>query len=550
MDFLALAKRAGCSSSRWTRPSRTAPSTRGSRAARRSGTRSSRWRSSSRARHPRRDRLRPRHRRAARGRRRGERAAQPGSGDDRGHALPAAPRLHQPGPRPRDGGGADRDERRPGAGARAREEGLRLDREGAAASRAGARRHDRERSGAGLREQLTRAALAGRAGLPGGAARRRARDLPAGASSPPLQHEDWRYTNLAPLAAQAFGRRRGRRRRRRGERCRPRRGSSSSNGRLDAAASDLAGSPTGVRAGQPRRGAPRASRRGRAAPRPARATDPASRLRRAQRGAVRGRRVRRGGRAAWSCAPTIHLVFASAGGAASVASHPRNLSSWPATARAHRRGELPRRGDGYLVNAVTEVVLGEGAELEHDRLQEDAPEAFHIGLLQVAQGAAEPLPRAVDRARGQARPASRRGCSSAQRAPRATSHGLYVAGGAAGRSITSSASITRARAARAASCSRASSTARSRGVFAGRITVAGGRAEDRRRPGELEPAPLRGRHRRHEAAAGDPRRRREVLARRLGGPAPRGRAVLPAVPRHRRGARPGRCSPGPSRARW
>ena len=57
------------------------PSTRASPAARRSATRSSRWPSSTRARGPRRDRLRPRHRRAsARGRRR-----------QRGCAAPSAP---------------------------------------------------------------------------------------------------------------------------------------------------------------------------------------------------------------------------------------------------------------------------------------------------------------------------------------------------------------------------------------------------------------------------------------------------------------------------
>ena len=67
-----------------------------------------------------------------------------------------------------------------------------------------------------------------------------------------------------------------------------------------------------------------------------------------------------------------------------------------------------------------------------------------------------------------------------------------------------------------------------------------GRAEDRREADEQDPAALRRRADQHEAAARDLRRRREVHARRDRRPARRGRAVLPARARHRprRGAAP------------
>jgi len=40
----------------------------------------------------------------------------------------------------------------------------------------------------------------------------------------------------------------------------------------------------------------------------------------------------------------------------------------------------------YFTNVVTEAVLKRGARLEHLRLQQEADQAFHVGLLQVSQG--------------------------------------------------------------------------------------------------------------------------------------------------------------------
>lgn len=39
----------------------------------------------------------------------------------------------------------------------------------------------------------------------------------------------------------------------------------------------------------------------------------------------------------------------------------------------------------YFNNAVMEIVLGRGAELQHDRLQEESPSAYHLAALHVAQ---------------------------------------------------------------------------------------------------------------------------------------------------------------------
>lgn len=42
-------------------------------------------------------------------------------------------------------------------------------------------------------------------------------------------------------------------------------------------------------------------------------------------------------------------------------------------------------GKGYFTNAVTEIVLEEGARLEHCKIQQENPEAFHIARTQVVQ---------------------------------------------------------------------------------------------------------------------------------------------------------------------
>jgi len=85
----------------------------------------------------------------------------------------------------------------------------------------------------------------------------------------------------------------------------------------------------------------------------------------------------------------IHLVFVSDTGATPHVSHPRSLVLAGAGSRAtiveSYSGIL---GDVYLTNAVTEVVLDEGAAVEHYKVQNETETAFHVALLDVRQGRA------------------------------------------------------------------------------------------------------------------------------------------------------------------
>ena len=79
----------------------------------------------------------------------------------------------------------------------------------------------------------------------------------------------------------------------------------------------------------------------------------------------------------------IHLVFVSEGESVS---HPRNLI----VAGRHSRATVIEsyfslRDSSYLTNAVTEISLGEGAHLDHYKLQRESESAFHVGTVQVRQ---------------------------------------------------------------------------------------------------------------------------------------------------------------------
>jgi len=74
----------------------------------------------------------------------------------------------------------------------------------------------------------------------------------------------------------------------------------------------------------------------------------------------------------------IHLLFAAAGGA--TAAYPRNLIVLGRNARATViENYAGPDGAEYLTNAVTEIVLGSGAVLEHYRLQQEGSQGFHVG---------------------------------------------------------------------------------------------------------------------------------------------------------------------------
>ena len=82
----------------------------------------------------------------------------------------------------------------------------------------------------------------------------------------------------------------------------------------------------------------------------------------------------------------IHLVFISAVPGEPTVSHPRVLIVVGANSRAAIvESYLGRDGDVYLTNAVTEVTAGENAVLDHYKLEQESREAFHIATLQVLQ---------------------------------------------------------------------------------------------------------------------------------------------------------------------
>jgi Fe-S cluster assembly protein SufD len=79
----------------------------------------------------------------------------------------------------------------------------------------------------------------------------------------------------------------------------------------------------------------------------------------------------------------IHLVFVSGGEGVS---HPRNLI----VAGRHSRASVIEsyvslRDSEYFTNAVTEIALGEGAHVDHYKLQRESESAFHVGTVQIRE---------------------------------------------------------------------------------------------------------------------------------------------------------------------
>jgi Fe-S cluster assembly protein SufD len=83
----------------------------------------------------------------------------------------------------------------------------------------------------------------------------------------------------------------------------------------------------------------------------------------------------------------IELCFVtSAAEGRPVAVHPRVLVVAGEGARATLVETYLGAGGPYLVNTVTELVLGEGARVEHVKVQEDDPRAFHVSAVFATQG--------------------------------------------------------------------------------------------------------------------------------------------------------------------
>ena len=83
--------------------------------------------------------------------------------------------------------------------------------------------------------------------------------------------------------------------------------------------------------------------------------------------------------------PPIHLVFITANGEGAV-SHPRNLI----IAGKHSEATIVESyvaidNAAYFTNAVSEVILGDGARVSHYKLQREGEAGFHIGTAQARQ---------------------------------------------------------------------------------------------------------------------------------------------------------------------
>ncbi|TAJ78410.1 Fe-S cluster assembly protein SufD [bacterium] len=83
-------------------------------------------------------------------------------------------------------------------------------------------------------------------------------------------------------------------------------------------------------------------------------------------------------------AQPIHLLFLSTGAKEATISHPRNLLVIGKGGQATIvESYTALENKVYFTNAVTELVVGENAVVEHYKLQEESEEAFHIATLQV-----------------------------------------------------------------------------------------------------------------------------------------------------------------------
>jgi Fe-S cluster assembly protein SufD len=81
----------------------------------------------------------------------------------------------------------------------------------------------------------------------------------------------------------------------------------------------------------------------------------------------------------------IHLIFVSEGEGEAV-SHPRNLIIAAPNSRATIiESYVSIRDTCYFTNAVTEIALGDGARIDHYKIQRESEKAFHVGTTQIRQ---------------------------------------------------------------------------------------------------------------------------------------------------------------------
>ncbi len=83
----------------------------------------------------------------------------------------------------------------------------------------------------------------------------------------------------------------------------------------------------------------------------------------------------------------IELVFAATAAEQPTVSHPRSLVILERGARATViESYVAPQGGVYWTNAVTEIALGDGARLEHYRVQRESREAYQVAVTHASQG--------------------------------------------------------------------------------------------------------------------------------------------------------------------
>ena len=83
----------------------------------------------------------------------------------------------------------------------------------------------------------------------------------------------------------------------------------------------------------------------------------------------------------------VHLLFISTSREAGATTHPRNLIIAEKGSQLTVLESYVGAGDGtYFTNAVEELVIGEGAVVEHCKFQDENPHAFHIAAINAHLG--------------------------------------------------------------------------------------------------------------------------------------------------------------------
>jgi Fe-S cluster assembly protein SufD len=83
----------------------------------------------------------------------------------------------------------------------------------------------------------------------------------------------------------------------------------------------------------------------------------------------------------------IHLLFVSQAGAEATVSHPRNLFIADENSQATLIESYVGVGENvYFTNAVTEVVLGANAVIDHYKVQREGATAFHVATMELTLG--------------------------------------------------------------------------------------------------------------------------------------------------------------------